>query len=83
MSSSVDSALECSSIILLDIFCRFLVDNGVPSDRLGWYLTRNPFILKEDLGNLGLRLEYLSMKKFTDNEIERIINVNPYWLSFR
>ncbi|XP_021948918.2 transcription termination factor 3, mitochondrial [Folsomia candida] len=61
---------------------RFLTDNGVDPSKLGWYFTTNPFLFGEDLINLEKRLDYLRLKNFTQENICRIINCNPFWLAF-
>ncbi|KAK6623172.1 hypothetical protein RUM43_009024 [Polyplax serrata] len=60
----------------------FLYDNGVPADKLGAFVTKNPFIFKEDLLDLDVRLNYLKSKKFTTDMISTIITKYPRWLSF-
>ncbi|XP_014259981.1 transcription termination factor 3, mitochondrial [Cimex lectularius] len=62
-------------------YIRFLHDVGVPLDKLGQFFTINPFIFKEDLENLQVRINYLESKQFTPDSIARIIAVNPKWLS--
>jgi mTERF domain-containing protein len=64
-------------------FYRFLHDLGVPSDELGAFITRNPWIFKEDLDDLQVRVIYLESKKFSAEMITRVIRRNPSWLSFR
>uniref|UniRef100_A0A1B6DHA9 Transcription termination factor 3, mitochondrial n=1 Tax=Clastoptera arizonana TaxID=38151 RepID=A0A1B6DHA9_9HEMI len=60
---------------------RFLHDNGVPAESFGEYLTKNPYILKEDLKDMQIRIDYLKSKKFSQESITRIISKNPMWLS--
>jgi hypothetical protein len=62
---------------------RFLHDLGVPSDELGTFITKNPWIFKEDLDNLQVRVNYLQSKKFSAEMITRVMRKNPYWLLFR
>lgn len=64
-------------------FFRFLHDLGVPSDELGAFITKNPWIFKEDLDDLQVRVNYLQSKKFSAEMIARIVRRNPCWLSFR
>lgn len=61
----------------------FLHDLGLSVDEIGQLITKNPFIFKEDLGDLQVRINYLKAKKFDDVMIQRILSKNPYWLSFR
>ncbi|XP_049949482.1 transcription termination factor 3, mitochondrial [Schistocerca serialis cubense] len=61
---------------------RFLHDLGVPPDALGAFITKNPYIFKENLDDLSTRLNYLQYKKFTADGIARIVTTNPYWLMF-
>nr|CAD7427440.1 unnamed protein product [Timema monikensis] len=63
-------------------YIRFLHDHGVPPDQLGIFFTRNPLIFKEDLENLQVRINYLLSKRFSSDNISRIITKNPHWLSF-
>ncbi|KAM3928270.1 transcription termination factor 3, mitochondrial [Leptodactylus fuscus] len=60
----------------------FLKDVGVQDDQLGPFLTKNPFILNEDLENLNQRVAYLSSKKFSRHAIARIVSRAPYLLNF-
>ncbi|KAJ9581401.1 hypothetical protein L9F63_023416, partial [Diploptera punctata] len=60
----------------------FLHDLGIPADELGSYFTKNPFIFKEDLDNLQVRVNYLKSKRFTNEMITRIVRKNPSWLQF-
>ena len=74
---------EVSSSLVKSDFSRFLHNLGVPSDELGAYITRNPWIFKEDLNDLQVRVTYLQSKKFSAEMIERVVRRNPNWLSFR
>ncbi|KAJ3654462.1 hypothetical protein Zmor_013650 [Zophobas morio] len=60
----------------------FLTDLGLQTEDLGKLIEKNPFIFKEDLENLQVRINYLKYKKFTDEMILRIVQDNPMWLSF-
>ncbi|XP_072007568.1 transcription termination factor 3, mitochondrial isoform X2 [Engystomops pustulosus] len=60
----------------------FLKDVGVEDKQLGAFLTKNPFILSEDLDNLQKRVAYLSSKKFSRQAIARIVSRAPYLLNF-
>ncbi|XP_042213385.1 transcription termination factor 3, mitochondrial-like isoform X2 [Homarus americanus] len=60
----------------------FLHDMGVLADNLGWWLTINPLIFREKLDDLHTRVNYLQSKKFTSDQITRVISKNPYWLLF-
>ncbi|XP_044267016.1 transcription termination factor 3, mitochondrial [Tribolium madens] len=60
----------------------FLTDLGLQTEDLGWMITKNPFIFKEDLDNLEVRINYLKFKKFDKDMILRIVQDNPHWLSF-
>lgn len=60
----------------------FLHKLGVEPDSLGRYLTKNPYIFKEELGNLTVRINYLKSKAFTDEMISCIVVKNPYWLNY-
>ncbi|XP_065164181.1 transcription termination factor 3, mitochondrial [Atheta coriaria] len=59
-----------------------LHDLGLTVEQIGVILTKNPFILKECLDDLKVRINYLESKKFTAEMIVRIIALNPFWLSF-
>lgn len=61
----------------------FLHDHGVTTEKLGWYLTKNPYIFKENLEDLRVRINYLESKNFNKEMIMTIIAKNPYWLNFR
>ncbi|XP_070550349.1 transcription termination factor 3, mitochondrial-like [Ptychodera flava] len=60
----------------------FLHSVGVEDDNLGKFLTKNPFILTEDVQNLKARVHYLKAKKFKDDGIAQIINRAPFFLNF-
>uniref|UniRef100_A0A0A9WEF6 mTERF domain-containing protein 1, mitochondrial n=1 Tax=Lygus hesperus TaxID=30085 RepID=A0A0A9WEF6_LYGHE len=62
-------------------YIQFLHDHGVASEELGNFITTNPFIFKEDLENLQIRINYLEAKLFSSESISRIISKNPKWLS--
>lgn len=72
-----------SSSLVKSAFYRFLHDLGVPSDELGAFITRNPWIFKDDLDDLQVRVNYLQSKKFSAEMIARVVTRNPRWLSFR
>lgn len=61
----------------------FLHDRGLDTEEIAVLLTKNPFILKENLDDLDVRINYLKSKKFDDQMILRILTKNPHWLSFR
>lgn len=56
-------------------------DIGIPIDGLGKILSKNPDIMKENLDDLLVRVNYLALKRFTKDEIVEIITRNPFWLS--
>ncbi|XP_072426267.1 transcription termination factor 3, mitochondrial isoform X5 [Chiloscyllium punctatum] len=60
----------------------FLKDIGVDDHLLGAFLTRNPFILTEDMENLQMRIQYLQSKKFSKEAISRMVSGAPYLLNF-
>ncbi|XP_072324188.1 transcription termination factor 3, mitochondrial isoform X1 [Scyliorhinus torazame] len=60
----------------------FLKDVGVDDQLLGAFLTRNPFILTEDIENLQMRIQYLQSKKFSKEAISRMVSRAPYLLNF-
>lgn len=60
----------------------FLNDIGVNSSLFGEIITKNPLIFKESIENFQIRMNYLESKKFTTNQIIRIIEKNPFWLMF-
>ncbi|CAA9997419.1 unnamed protein product [Nesidiocoris tenuis] len=62
-------------------YLQFLLDQGVPAEELGSFITRNPYILNEDLENLQIRVNYLQAKLFQRDAILRIITKNASWLS--
>ncbi|KAK4879595.1 hypothetical protein RN001_007741 [Aquatica leii] len=51
-------------------------------DNIGWFLTKNPFIFRESLENLLVRINYMKSKNFSDSMITAIISRNPTWLMF-
>lgn len=60
----------------------FLHDLGVQPELFGEFITKNPLIFKEDLEDLQVRVNYLEAKKFTGQQITRIVTKNPFWLMF-
>lgn len=60
----------------------FLKDVGVEDSQLGPLLTKNPFILSEDLDNLQKRVAYLRSRKFSQEAIARMVSRAPYLLNF-
>lgn len=57
-------------------------DIGVPADIIGKFLTNNPDILKESLDDLQVRVNYLQLKRFTQEQIASIISRNQFWLNY-
>lgn len=60
----------------------FLADLGIPPDLFGQFITKNPLIFKESVEDLTVRVNYLESKKFTPQQIIKIVSKNPYWLMF-
>ncbi|XP_059607381.1 transcription termination factor 3, mitochondrial [Phlebotomus argentipes] len=61
---------------------QFLTDQGVPPDRLGHIITKNPLIFKEHCDDMAVRINYLESKRFSREQISWIVNKNPFWLMF-
>ncbi|CAN7998924.1 unnamed protein product [Ixodes hexagonus] len=61
---------------------RFLTSIGVDPDRLSYFFTKNPMILKEQVENLQVRVDYLLSKKFTPEHVARIASNAPFFLMF-
>lgn len=64
-------------------FVRFFHDHGVALEDVANIFTKNPFVLKERLEDLDVRVNYLESKRFDKEMISRILSSNPFWLSFR
>uniref|UniRef100_U3IZ73 Transcription termination factor 3, mitochondrial n=1 Tax=Anas platyrhynchos platyrhynchos TaxID=8840 RepID=U3IZ73_ANAPP len=60
----------------------FLKDVGIEDNQLGLFLTKNPYILGEDLEALETRVAYLKSKKFGNAEIAQMVSRAPYLLLF-
>ncbi|XP_015265349.1 PREDICTED: transcription termination factor 3, mitochondrial [Gekko japonicus] len=60
----------------------FLKDVGVEDNQLGAFLTKNPYILREELEDLETRVSYLRSKKFSKEAIARLVSQAPYLLLF-
>ncbi|NXR99999.1 MTEF3 factor, partial [Oxylabes madagascariensis] len=60
----------------------FLKDVGIEDNQLGPFLTKNPYILGEDLEALETRVAYLKSKKFGQSEIAQMVSRAPYLLLF-
>lgn len=61
---------------------RFLTSHGVPPDKLGWWFTKNPFLFREPLENLQVRVDYLASKRFSPEAVARIVTNAPTFLAF-
>lgn len=61
---------------------RFLADVGVDPDMIGDILGGNPGLMEEELEDLHTRVNYLTSKMFTRQEIALLICGSPKWLSF-
>ncbi|XP_063780238.1 transcription termination factor 3, mitochondrial [Pseudophryne corroboree] len=72
----LDFEKDISKILL------FLKDLGLEDSQLGPFLTKNPFILREDIDKLHKRVAYLSSKKFSKSAITQIVARAPYLLNF-
>uniref|UniRef100_A0A669P3I9 Transcription termination factor 3, mitochondrial n=1 Tax=Phasianus colchicus TaxID=9054 RepID=A0A669P3I9_PHACC len=57
-------------------------DVGIEDSQLGPFLTKNPYILGEDLEALETRVAYLKSKKFGNAEITQMVSRAPYLLLF-
>lgn len=64
-------------------YIQFLHDCGVMPERLGYFITRNPKIFKEDMNDLHTRIRYLRAHHFSPEMIRSIVNKHPPWLSFK
>uniref|UniRef100_G3MLD7 Uncharacterized protein n=1 Tax=Amblyomma maculatum TaxID=34609 RepID=G3MLD7_AMBMU len=62
---------------------RFLISQGIPADRLGWWFTKNPYVFQEPLENLQVRIDYLVSKRFSPEAVTRIVSNAPLFLAFR
>ncbi|KAL0119748.1 hypothetical protein PUN28_007885 [Cardiocondyla obscurior] len=63
-------------------YIRFLHDCKVPADYLGKFITKNPYIFKEDMDDLHTRIRYLRAHSFNREMIQFIVCKNPGWLSY-
>lgn len=64
-------------------FLLFLKDVGVDDENIGRVITKNPYLLKEDLQDLKARINYLRSKNFSTESVSSIVTRNPYMLSMR
>ncbi|KAI4465601.1 cgi-12 protein-related [Holotrichia oblita] len=60
----------------------FFLDRGLQTVDIANIITRNPFILRQDIEDLKVRINYLLYKKFNEDMILRILSRNPFWLMF-
>ncbi|KAF9414697.1 hypothetical protein HW555_007475 [Spodoptera exigua] len=58
------------------------LNNYIDMEDMGNFLTKNPMILCEPLEDLQVRVNYLHSKDFEENQIQRIVMNNPFWLMF-
>lgn len=78
----------CQMILMLDFdqhikpHIRFLVDHGVPPDKLGEFFTLNMNFLKVNLEDAQVRINYLESKRFAKKAIAKIITEEPKFLNF-
>lgn len=63
-------------------YIQFLHNCGLSPAKLGWFITKNPKIFKEDMDDLHTRIRYLRAHNFSAEKISLIINRCPLWLSF-
>lgn len=80
-NSEATHFILCSTLEDIRKPIEFLKDLSV--DDIGKIITKNPLILKEDLENLLVRVNYLKFKKFSNKMVTRIVQDNPFWLSHR
>ncbi|XP_063993801.1 transcription termination factor 3, mitochondrial [Diachasmimorpha longicaudata] len=64
-------------------YIQFLHDCGVPAEQIASFITKNPFIFKEDMDDLRTRIRYLRAHNFDHKDIARIVSEAPRWLSWR
>lgn len=60
---------------------RWLVSIGFTPETLGDYLTRNPFVLLQNLDDMKARVNYLESIKFTRKEIFKLVSEFRFWLN--
>ncbi|XP_035733967.1 transcription termination factor 3, mitochondrial-like [Vespa mandarinia] len=63
-------------------YIRFLHDCGIPGDYFGKFLTKNPYIFKQDMDDLHTRIRYLRFHQFNIEMIKVILCKNPTWLNY-
>lgn len=61
---------------------RFLTSHGVPAERLGWWFTKNPYLFRQPLENLQVRIDYLLSKRFSQEAVTRILSNAPRFLAY-
>lgn len=49
-------------------------------EEIGQLISNSPFILAEDAYSIQLKIAYLSSKRFTREQISRIVTAEPDWL---
>lgn len=62
-------------------FLIFLHDIGVPSESHAFIITKNPAVFQESMQDLTNRIGYLKSKKFSEEDIVKILCKAPKWLS--
>ncbi|XP_060133679.1 transcription termination factor 3, mitochondrial isoform X1 [Zootoca vivipara] len=60
----------------------FLKDVGLEDKQLGPFLTKNPYIFREEVEDLKTRVAYLTSKKFSKEAIAQMVSGAPYLLLF-
>lgn len=60
----------------------FLNDH-VSEEQISRFITKNPMIFYETIEDLQVRVNYLTSKRFSNEQIKLIVTKNPFWLMFR
>ncbi|XP_034251999.1 transcription termination factor 3, mitochondrial [Thrips palmi] len=60
---------------------QFLVDVGIDPQNLGTFFTVNTPLIWTDKDDIQVRINYLEAKQFTKEEISKILNRAPNWLT--
>ncbi|KAB7505033.1 Transcription termination factor 3, mitochondrial [Armadillidium nasatum] len=65
----------CANILSKDFendikpYIFFLHEHGVPTEQLGNWITKNPYIFEQSLENIQIRINYLESRKFKNENI--------------
>ncbi|KAK7100151.1 hypothetical protein V1264_023144 [Littorina saxatilis] len=80
VSDAADFVVQANWDVDIQPRLLFLRDVGVDDSQLGHVLTKNPLLLKEDVEDMQMRIDYMHSKKFSKDEVSYIVKKAPLTL---